>query len=64
VVPNLYPKIIAIPSLEVKQHHLMPDNTVYRYGAVPSSVADLRHFGVDPDPAFFVIDLQDVKKKK
>jgi hypothetical protein len=28
-----------------------------------NSVADLRHFGVDPDPAIFIIDLQDANKK-
>jgi hypothetical protein len=31
---------------------------------VPVSVADPWHFGVDPDPAIFVIDLQDAKKKQ
>ncbi len=33
--------------------------------SIPSSVADPWHFGVDPDPdpAIFVIDLQDSSKK-
>jgi hypothetical protein len=31
---------------------------------VSISVADPWHFGVDPDPAIFVIDLQDAPKKK
>jgi hypothetical protein len=30
---------------------------------VAISVADPRHFGTDPDPAIFVIDLQDAYKK-
>ncbi len=29
-----------------------------------SSVADPWHFGVDPDPAIFFIDLQDANKKQ
>ncbi len=28
-----------------------------------SSVADPWHFGVDPDPAIFLIDFQDAKQK-
>jgi hypothetical protein len=32
---------------------------VIAYSMVFTSVADPWHFGVDPDPAIFVIDLQD-----
>jgi hypothetical protein len=34
-----------------------------QYCIVAYCVADLRNFGMDPDPALFVSDLQDVNKK-
>ncbi len=62
--PHLNHKIKMDPSLQFKSEDPESSSWIILYYIFSSSVADPWHFGVDPvpDPAVFVIDLQDANK--